>query len=71
MNDNLKNMLVETLKQYSIGLINDTRDIETKLKEFNDVDNIMKILQNYAELEPLLKKFFQEKAEKNKWERGN
>jgi hypothetical protein len=71
MNDNLKNMLVETLKQYSIGLINDTRDIETKLKEFNDVDNIMKILQNYVELEPLLKKFFQEKAEKNKWERGN
>lgn len=71
MNDNLKNMLEETLKQYAVSLINDNRDIITKFKEMSDVDNLMKILDNYTELEPLLKKFFNEKAKKDKWERGS
>ena len=71
MNDNLKNMLEETLKQYAVSLLNDDRDLIIKLKEMNDIDNIRKILNNYTELEPFLKKFFNEKAYKDKWERGN
>lgn len=71
MNDNLRNMLEETLKQYAVSLLNDDRDLLIKLKEMNDIDNIRKILKNYTELEPFLKKFFKEKANKEKWERGN
>lgn len=71
MNDNLKIMLEETLKQYAVSLLNDDRDLMIKLKEMNDIDNIRKILNNYTELEPLLKKFFKEKANKDKWERGS
>ena len=71
MNDNLKNMLEETLKQYAVSLLNDDRDLIIKLKEMNDIDNIRKILKNYTELEPFLKKFFNKKANKDKWERGS
>lgn len=71
MNDNLIKILEKTLKEYAESLLKDNRDIRTKLKEMNDVDNLMKIFNNYTELEPLFKKFFKEKAKKDKWERGN
>jgi hypothetical protein len=71
MNDNLKRMLEKTLKQYAEGLLKDNRSIKIKLKELNDIDNIMKILNNYTELEPLLKSFFEEKAKQEKWGRGS
>ena len=47
------------------------KDIYTKLEEMDNIQNMFKIINNYAELEPLLRKFFKEKAEKDKWERGN
>lgn len=71
MNDNLIKILEKTLKEYAESLLKDNRDIRTKLKEMNDIDNLMKIFNNYTELEPLLKKFFEEKAKKDKWERGS
>ena len=69
MNDNLKNKIIELLKIEAEKLIKDKRDIYIKLKEMNDIDNMIKILNNYTELEPLFKKFFKEKTNKEKWER--
>lgn len=71
MNDNLKRMLEKTLREYAKGLLKDNRSIKIKLKELNDIDNIMKILNNYTELEPLFKSFFEEKAKQEKWGRGS
>ena len=71
MNDNLIKILEKTLREYAESLLKDNRDIRTKLKEMNDVGNLLKIFNNYTELEPLLKKFFEEKAKKDKWERGS
>ena len=71
MNENLKKKLTETLREYAESLLNDKKDIYTKLEEMDNIQNMFKIINNYAELEPLLRKFFKEKAEKDKWERGN
>lgn len=71
MNDNLKKMLEKTLREYAEGLLKDNRSIKIKLKELSDIDNLMKIFNNYTELEPLLKSFFEEKAKQEKWGRGS
>jgi hypothetical protein len=33
----------------------------------NDITNIIKIIDNYDELEPVLQDFFKKRAEKEKW----
>lgn len=71
MNDNLIKILEKTLREYAESLLKDNRDIRTKLKEMNDVGNLIKIFNNYTELEPLLKSFFEEKAKQEKWGRGS
>lgn len=68
MNENLKRKLQNFLKQEAESLINDKRDIYTKLDEMKDIDNMLKIISNYNELEPTLKKFFNKKYMKDKWE---
>lgn len=68
MNERLKKKLINTLREYAESLVNDKRDILIKLEEMNDVENIFMIIDNYKELEPVLKKFFNNKANKEKWE---
>lgn len=48
---------------------NNSFSTEEKLEQQNVFFNITKILQNYDELEPTLKKFFKGKAEKERFER--
>lgn len=71
MNNNLKKRLVSMLRAEAELLVNDDRYIVTRLEEMNDIQNMLKIVDNYNELEPILKKFFEQKAKKEKWERGN
>ena len=64
MNQDLYNKLNEVLKQEG----NQALEQKDYLK-VQDTINIRKILDNYDELEPTLKKFFDEKAKKEKYER--
>lgn len=67
MSENLKKRLVGMLRTEAELLVNDDRFIVTKLEEMNDIQNMLKIIDNYTELEPVLKDFFDKKANKEKW----
>ena len=68
MNEDLKNKLVQTLKEYAESLVEDKRDIITRLEIMNDIQNMFMIIDSYKELENTLKDFFKEKHKKEKWE---
>lgn len=67
MNENLKDKLSEILKQEAEGIMHSDNELIEKLKQMDDISNMMKVIDNFEELEPTLKKFFKEKAEKEKW----
>ena len=68
MNKSLKNSLNETLKSEATYIMRTDEDILIKIDRMNEVINMQKIIENYEELQPVLKKFFDEKALKDKWE---
>lgn len=70
MNENLKDKLSEILKQEAEGIMHSDNGLIEKLKQMDDISNMMKVIDNFEELEPTLKKFFKEKAEKDKWDEG-
>lgn len=49
--------------------MNSNEDIVQKVEKMNTLYNLKKILDNYDELEGILKKFFNEKADKQKFQR--
>ena len=67
MNKTLKDKLTNTLREYAEDLIHDKRDIVEKLSEMNDIQNMLKILDNFEELRPVLQEYFAEKYKKEKW----
>ena len=67
MNKLLETKLINTLKAEAEHLLHSEDDIKNKLDEMKDIDNMMKIINNYDELEDVLKKYFKEKAKKEKW----
>ena len=42
-------------------------DIQKKVNKMNIWFNIKQIIDNYDELEPILKEYFDKKAQKEKW----
>ena len=61
---------LEHLIKEELALLKETTtDTSELLSKGNVLFNIHKILSNYDELEPVLKKFFNEKYKKEKWER--
>lgn len=61
---------LEHLINEELALIEETTSDKTERLEKADVlYNMFKYLSNYEELKPVLKKFFKEKHEKEKWER--
>ncbi len=68
MNEIIKVKLLNILKAEAEYTLHSDEDIEEKIERMNDIFNIKKIIENYEELEPLLKKYFREKAEKEKLE---
>lgn len=67
MDNNLKEKLMNLLKEEADTLLESQKDIQEKLSQFNDIDNLVKILQNYDELKPVLQDFFAKKHENEKW----
>ena len=50
-------------------IMKNEKETKEKLNKMNTLFNLKKIIDNYDELEGTLKKFFEEKAEKEKFER--
>ena len=69
MDNYIKTVLTNAIKYEATYTLRAEEDINKKLIKMNTLLNIQKIIDNYDELEPILKKYFIEKAERDKWER--
>ena len=67
MNEMLEKKLNNILRTEAQRTLENEKDRKVKLMKMNDIFNLKKILDNYDELEPILKKYFDEKAIKEKW----
>lgn len=63
----LEKKLNNILRTDAERTLENEKDINEKVERMNDLFNLKKILDNYDELEPVLKKYFDEKAIKEKW----
>ena len=70
MNELIKIRLTNVLKSEAKLIMESGEDVRAKLEKVDDIGNMLKIIDNYDELEPTLKKFFKEKNEKEKWKEG-
>lgn len=70
MDKNLTNKIDKLLKKEAYKVMKSEEPVLKKLDKMNQIINIIKVVENYDELEPTLKKFFNEKHNKNKWDRG-
>lgn len=62
-----KSRLLEVLKTEASYIMRSDEDIFNKIEKMNDIINLQKVLENYEELEPVLKKYFNENAIRKKW----
>jgi hypothetical protein len=67
MNEGLYKKLYDLLKNEADTTIRSNDELMNKVKKMNDITNIIKIIDNYDELEPVLQDFFKKRAEKEKW----
>lgn len=68
MNKNLYDKIYNVLEEQARQIIDSDEEITEKVKQMNEVANLMNIIDHFEELEPILKKYFKEKAEKEKWD---
>ena len=66
MNKFIKTKLNNVLKTELEFTMHNDEDTLEKLDRVNTIQNIKKVIDNYDELEPLLKEFFSKKADKEK-----
>jgi len=69
MDKNIYTKIDNVLKAEGEYIMKHEKDIKEKLNKMNTLFNLKKIIDNYDDLEGTLKKFFEEKAEKDKFER--
>lgn len=63
----LNNILIGELQLIK----NSNESVEEQLKKVDTIANLKKILDNYDELDPILRTFFADKANKEKWKNRN
>ena len=69
MDKHIKSKLDNVLKAECDYVMKNEKDIKEKCKKMDTLFNLKKVLDNYDELQPLLKEFFNKKAEKERFER--
>ena len=69
MDKHIKSKLDNVLKAECDYVMKNEKDIKEKCKKMDALFNLKKVLDNYDELQPLLKEFFNKKAEKERFER--
>ena len=65
MYKSIHTILSNVLKTEGDYIMNNEQDTDTKINKMNKIFNLKKIIDNYDELEPVLKKYFDDK----RWER--
>lgn len=70
MNKEIKTKLDNVLKAECEYTMKNESNIKKKAEKMNVLFNIKKILDNYDELEPVLREFFDKKAQEQRFERG-
>ena len=66
MNSKLKNEILKALQEIAEKSKNEN-NIDLKLENMSDILNVVKIIENYDELEPEIKNMLNKKARKDKW----
>lgn len=69
MNKMLYKKMDNILRTEAQRTMENEKDIKEKAEKMNDLFNLKKIIDNYDELEPVLRKFFIEKNKKERLER--
>lgn len=69
MTKDLQIKLGNVLKAEADYINKTEEDIQSRFIRMNEILNLMKIIENYDELEPVLKKYFQEKADRDRFDR--
>ena len=67
MNIEVKTKIINVLKAEADYVNTHEKDKKAKIIKLNEIMNLLKIIENFDELEPVLVKFFEEKAKKQKW----
>lgn len=67
MDKDIKQRLMKELQSEADLVSKNEKDKNIKLKKLNDIFNILKILENFEELEPTIAKYFAEKAQRDKY----
>lgn len=71
MNKMLYKKMDNILRTEAQRTMENEKDQKEKIERINDIFNLKKIIDNYDELEPVLRKFFIEKNKKERLERQN
>ena len=64
----LKTRLMNSLKAEADYINKSETDKKQKLKKLNDILNVVKVIENYEEIEPDIAKAINNLANKEKWE---
>ena len=67
MDKHIESKLNNVLKSEGQYIMKNEKNIMNKLKKMDIIFNMQKIVDNYDELEPILKDYFRKKAEKEKY----
>lgn len=67
MNTLIQAKLNNVLKAEAQQIMRSDNELSDKIDMMNDIENLKKIVDNYDELEPVLKEFFEKKAQDKKW----
>ena len=69
MDKEIKTKLDNVLKAESEYTLKNEKDQKKKMDKMNTLFNLKKIIDNFDELEPILKEYFNKKNEKEKFDR--
>lgn len=69
MNKELETKLTNVLKAEFDYVRKHENDLNLRLQKMDDIFHIQQVILNFDELEPLIKKYMNKKAEKEKFER--
>lgn len=69
MDKEIKTKLDNVLKAESEYTLKNEKDQKKKMDKMNTLFNLKKIIDNFDELEPVLKEYFNKKNEKEKFDR--
>ena len=69
MNNKIKQQFRNFIQEQGTKLLLADEELGEKAEQLDTLINFTKIIDNYDELQPILKEYFSKKAEKEKWDR--